>query len=137
MKTLGIDYGKRRIGMAVTDELGITVRPLPTLDRKRTDPLTAIRDTIAQEHPDTIVFGLPLDHNDEETAMAREVRSFAEKVIREIGLPVEFVDESGSSQRAEFLLRGRRKKVRRTKANVDKIAACLILEQFIEENGQS
>lgn len=133
MKVLGVDYGRRRIGMAISDSLGITVRPLSTLDRKHIDPLAALGSVVSQEHPDIIVFGLPLDHNDNETEMSREVRAFADRLGSQTDIPITFVDESGSSLRAQSLLQTRKKKARRTKANVDKIAACLILEQYLRE----
>ncbi len=134
MKLIGIDYGKRRIGLAITDETGQFVRSLPTLDRK-TSPryVSALRTLIEQERVSQIVVGLPLDSCDLDTAMSQEVRAFAARLEREAGLPVHFVDESLSSKRAHDILRNRKKKHRRNKENIDAVAACLILEAHTRE----
>lgn len=137
MKLIGIDYGRRRIGLAVTDETGTVVRGLATIDRKkRPDFRAALTAAIAAERPEAVVFGLPLDAGDGETAMSAEIRAFAadfQKNTR-MRLPVYFVDESLTSKKAAELIRFRKKKVRRDKSTTDRIAACLILEQFLREN---
>ena len=138
MKLIGIDYGRRRIGLAVTDETGTVVRGLATIDRKKNpDCRAALAAAIAAERPEAAVFGLPLDASDGETAMSAEVRAFAadfEKDALGARLPVYFVDESLTSKKAADLMRFRKKKVRRDKSTTDRIAACLILEQFLREN---
>ena len=138
MKLIGVDYGRRRIGLAITDETGTVVRGLATLDRKKYPrALESIRAVIAGERPEAavqaVVFGLPLDADDRETSMAAEIRKFAADLETSIHLPVYFIDESLTSKQAEKLLRFRKKKERRNKATVDKIAACLILEAFLRE----
>ncbi len=131
---MGVDYGRRRIGVSVTDPTGFCVRGLTTIDCQRVDSsLLALLDLIKQEAPEKIIFGLPLGPRDEETVMSREVREFAEKMSKNTHLPFNFVDESFSSQRAEHLLSFKPKKKRRNKKSVDKIAACLILEQYLKE----
>jgi putative holliday junction resolvase len=138
MKLMGIDYGRRRIGIAVGSDNGIPVRGLPTLDRKKNpDSISKLCLIIENEKPESLIFGLPLDSNDADTIMSKEVRSFAGKLETRTGLPVHFIDESNSSlQAAEFLMH-RKKKERRDKGSVDRIAACLILEQYIRECGCS
>lgn len=134
MKLLGIDYGRRRIGLAVTDEDGCCVRGLSVIDRKKvrncTEELVTI---ISTEKPAELVFGLPLDIDDQETVMSREVRSFAAQVQERTGLPVHFIDESFTSQKAAQLMLYRKKKERRDKSLSDRIAACLILQTFLED----
>ena len=137
MKLIGIDYGRRRIGLAVTDETGTVVRGLATIDRKKNpDCRAALSAAIAAERPEAAVFGLPLDADDGETAMSAEVRAFAADFEKTAPtrLPVYFVDESLTSKKAAELMRFRKKKVRRDKSATDRIAACLILEQFLKEN---
>jgi putative holliday junction resolvase len=135
MKLIGLDYGKRRIGVAVTDETGEFIRGLPTIDRQacRGDCLRLLDGVIRRENPDRIVVGLPLDPLDAETAMSREVRAFAAKLSAHTSVPVEFVDESLTSRRAYDIIRMRKKKHRRARENIDRIAACLILEAFQRE----
>ncbi|MDG5814934.1 Holliday junction resolvase RuvX [Chitinispirillales bacterium ANBcel5] len=134
MKLLGIDYGRRRIGLAVTDDDGYCIRGLDVIDRKKTsDSIEKLLHIICAQKPQTIVFGLPLDVEDKETVMSREVREFASEVQKRSALPIEFIDESLSSRRATEFLSLKKKKQRRDKAMVDKIAACLILERYREE----
>ena len=136
MKLLGIDYGRRRIGVAVTDETGAISRGLTTIDRKKhPDFINTLLSLIEQEKPDALVIGLPLDITDAETVMSKEVRSFTELLQKRSGLTVHFVDESLSSKRAAELMRFRKKKDRRDKAAIDRLAACLILDQFREDQG--
>jgi putative Holliday junction resolvase len=131
MKLIGIDYGRRRIGIAVTDETGEYIRGLPTIDRLRVaDHIAALLAVVEREHPEKIVIGLPLDIDGDETVMSKEIRAFASVLGRATGLPPVFVDESHSSKTASALLRPRRKKDRRNKEAVDRIAACVILESY-------
>ncbi len=129
MKVLGIDYGRRRVGVAVSDPEGIVVRGLSTIDRRRTpNAIPPILHLLEAEDPDIVAVGLPLDADDHDTPMSLEVRAFAERLREESGRTVELVDESFTSARAERILRTRKRKQRRTKESVDRIAACLITE---------
>ncbi len=136
MKLIGVDYGQRRIGVAVTDESGEFVRSLAALDRK-TSPqyMERLSGIIAQEQPSGIVVGIPLDVDGNDTRMSLEIRSFAASLAQKTSLPVHFVDESLTSKRANDIIRNRKRKQRRNKANIDRIAACLILEEYKKENG--
>jgi putative Holliday junction resolvase len=136
MKLIGLDYGKKRIGVAVTDETGDFIRGLPTIDRATCgvgDCISVLGGIISRENPEKIVIGLPLDPCDAETAFSLEIRKFAGKLSRISSVPVEFVDESLTSRRAYDIIRMRKKKHRRAKENIDRIAACLILEAFQRE----
>ena len=131
MKLFGIDYGRRRIGVAVTDENGEYIRGLPTIDRQKIpDYFHALRSLIAHECPERLVIGLPLDIDGDETVMSKEIRAFASELGKWISLPVIFVDESLSSIQASALMRFRKKKDRRDKEAIDRMAACIILESF-------
>ena len=134
MKLIGLDYGRRRIGVATTDETGGFIRSCPTIDRTACgDSIRAVCDVIKRENPDRIIIGLPLDTRDAETGMSLEIRAFAAKLAKAASVPVEFVDESLTSRRAHDIIRMRKKKHRRAKENVDRIAACLILEAYQQE----
>lgn len=136
MKLMGIDYGLRRVGIAVTDEQGLAIRGLTTIDRRKSpDLIAAILSLVKQEKPEALVIGLPLDIDMAETVMSKEVRSFAEKLQISSGLPVNFVDESYSSKKAAELMRFRKKKMRKDKAAIDRLAACLILQSYREDQG--
>jgi putative Holliday junction resolvase len=136
MKLIGLDYGKRRIGVAVTDETGEFIRGLPTVDRLVSgtdDLLTTLVGIIGRENPERIIIGLPLDRYDEDTAMSLEIRKFAGTLSKVTSVPIEFIDESLTSRRAHDIIRMRKKKHRRAKENIDRIAACLILEAYVRE----
>jgi putative Holliday junction resolvase len=133
MKLMGIDYGRRRIGIAVSGDGAAIARSIGIIDRKAhpngVDELIRIIDT---EKPAALVFGLPLGIDDDETDMSREVRGFAAAVEQRAALPVHFVDESFTSKRAAELAMFRKKKARRDKSLSDRIAACLILQEYID-----
>ncbi len=133
MKLLGIDYGRRRIGVATTDETGICIRSCTTIDQKKcSDPISALTAIIDKESPGILVFGVPLGPHDEETVMSREVRAFAKRLTDQLQLelPIHFVDESFSSIQSQQQLRFRKKKLRRDKQLIDRLAACNILENY-------
>lgn len=134
MKRIGVDYGRRRIGVATTDDSGSHVRGLCVIDRQREpDAITALNNIITREQARQIVFGLPLDADDRETAMAVEVKEFARALAQQCALPQFFIDESNSSKQAQVMLRSRKKKQRRNKSLIDVAAACIILDSFIRE----
>jgi putative holliday junction resolvase len=133
MKLMGIDYGRRRIGVAVSDEEGRLARSIGIVDRK-THPnyIDELIRIITQENPAAIIFGLPLNADDEETAMSKEVREFAMAIEQRVNLPIHFIDESFTSKKASELMMHRKKKARRDKSLSDRIAACLILQEYID-----
>ncbi|HEX2955803.1 MAG TPA: Holliday junction resolvase RuvX [Chitinispirillaceae bacterium] len=136
MKLMGIDYGRRRIGIAISDSDGYSIRGLTTIDRnKKPDAITAILNLIKTEAPDKLIFGLPLDIDNADTVMSKEIRTFAARLSSVSTIPVAFIDESFSSIDAGKLLMFRKKKVRRDKSTVDRLAACIILERYREEQG--
>jgi putative holliday junction resolvase len=133
MKLMGIDFGRRRIGVAVSDDGGTLARSIGIVDRKtHTDYIDELIRLISEENPAAIVFGLPLGGDDEETAMSKEVREFATAIEQRVNLPIHFVDESFTSKKASELMMYRKKKARRDKSLSDRIAACLILQEYID-----
>jgi len=133
MKILGIDYGRRRIGIAVTDETGTCVYGRPTIDRKKVDNIFSVLSAlISKESPNTLVFGVPLGPYDEETVMSKEIREFAKVLSRTISqeIAIHFIDESFTSSQAQEKLRFRKKKQRQNKDLLNRFAACHILESF-------
>lgn len=135
-RILGIDYGERRIGLAISDPTGTIARPLPTLTRRRgkRPPVEAVARLIREEGVDEVVIGLPLTPEGEESDWTRETRAYGENVGERAGVPVNFVDERFTSARAERAVRelGLKKKDREDKARVDAAAAVLILQAFLD-----
>src|SRR6516164_5139948 len=104
-RTMAIDYGTRRIGLAVTDELGLTAQGLPTLHRtnKRND-FDHLRRVIKQYGVGEIVVGLPLRMSGDEGAQSEKVKQFADEVQARFKLPVHLFDERLTSVEANRVL---------------------------------
>ena len=136
MKFLCIDYGRRRVGIAVSDPTGMLARSKTMVDRNvEIDYLSKIVFFIGEENPDELVVGLPLDIDDNETEMSREVRKFVEELKAKLPkiIPINFHDESYSSVKSNsILLQTKSKKKRQKKQEVDKVAACIILQEFLD-----
>lgn len=141
--TLAIDYGKKRLGLALSDEFGITSRPFATWTRiNRRRDLARLRDLVRQETIRRIVVGLPLHLDGTPSEMSEEARSFALRVEKAIGLPVEMVDERLSSWEARETVanKGSSKRSRSSSARneskktnpMDDIAAAIILRDYLD-----
>jgi putative Holliday junction resolvase len=134
-RVLAIDYGERRIGLALSDPTRTIAQPLPTLVRRRgkRPPVAAILELVAANDVDRIVLGLPLSLAGEETEWTREVKGFGEAIARRSNLPVDMVDERLTSVAAERAVRSlglpRREKER--KDRIDAAAAVLILQGYL------
>ena len=136
MRILGIDYGGRRIGVAVSDPTGTIASPLPTLRRRagKRPPLAKIQELAEAKEAEAVVIGLPLELDGTESDWAREVRAVGEKLARRLGLPVHFVDERLTSVQAERAVRsiGLPKRKREERGRVDAAAATLILQRWLD-----
>jgi putative holliday junction resolvase len=135
-RILGIDYGERRIGLALSDPLGMIAHPLPTLQRRRGKraPVAPI-SRLAEEHSlSAIVVGLPLTPAGEESEWTQEVRAFGAALADRTGLPVTYLDERMTSARAERAVRslGLSKQQREEKGRIDAAAAVLILQAHLD-----
>ena len=138
VRVLGIDYGDRRIGLALSDPTGTIASPLETLTYRRgkRPPLQSIVKLALIHEVDRIVVGLPLDLSGEETQRCRKVREIGAELGRRLDRPVEYLDERFSSVRAERTVRslgmGRRK--REQKGRVDALAAAIILQMWLDRS---
>jgi len=136
MRVLGIDYGERRIGIAVTDPTGTIASPYDTLQRRRgkRPPVARVAEVGRSLEVEKLVVGLPLDLNGRETEWCAEVRVFGDALARNLGVPVAYVDERMTSVQAERAVRavGLRKAERQRKGRVDAAAAALILQAWLD-----
>lgn len=132
-RILALDFGSKTIGLAVTDELGLTAQGLPTLRRsnKRTD-LDHLRRTIKQFGVGELVMGLPLRLSGDAGIQADKVEVFAEELRKKFKLPVHLFDERLTSVEANRVLRESEMSIRRRAEVVDQLAAVLILQAFLE-----
>lgn len=135
-RILAVDYGERRIGLALSDPLRMIATPLPTLQRKRgkRPPVQAILDIVQANDVDALVVGLPLTLEGTESDWTLEVRAFGEKLAQRSGLSVAFVDERMTSVAAERAVRGLGlpKYERERKDRIDAAAAVLILQAHLD-----
>lgn len=135
-RVLGIDYGERRVGLALSDPLAMIAGPLPTLARRRgkRPPVAAVARLAEEKDVAEIVVGLPLDLSGEETEWTREVRAFGERLAERTGLPVAYQDERMTSVRAERAVRslGLPRGRREEKERIDAAAAVLILQAYLD-----
>jgi len=133
VRVLGLDYGARRIGLAVSDELGITAQGLPTLHRanKRSD-FDHLRRIIKHYSVGEVVIGLPLRMSGEAGIQVEKVEAFAEELRSRFKLPVHLFDERLTSVQANRLLDEAEMGNQRRTQVVDQIAAVLILQSFLE-----
>ncbi|MFP3872899.1 MAG: Holliday junction resolvase RuvX [Thiohalophilus sp.] len=133
---LGFDYGLRRIGVAVGQEVTRSVAPLVTLSRKTDKPdWEAITRLIAEWQPDLLVVGLPLTLDGEEQEMTHRARRFGNQLKGRYNLPVELVDERLTSCEAEQLLKQRSHSGagRADPEDIDQVAAQLILQSWFDQ----
>jgi putative Holliday junction resolvase len=132
MRIAALDVGDARIGVAVSDELGITAQGVGVVRRVggRRD-LEAVAQMLAPYTPERLVVGLPLNMNGTEGPQAARVRAFAEQVAAHLGLPLEYWDERLTTVAAERILLEGDLSRRRRKELVDRVAATLILEGWL------
>ncbi|MBZ5678712.1 MAG: Holliday junction resolvase RuvX [Acidobacteriia bacterium] len=132
-RILGLDVGSRRIGMAVSDLLGITAQGIETLQRrnKRSD-FEQLRRVIREYKVREIVVGLPLRMSGEEGIQAEKMQGFAEDLRKRFGLPVHLWDERLTSVEANRLLRETEISIEKRGKAVDRMAAVLILQGWME-----
>lgn len=132
-RVVAVDLGTRRIGVAVTDGLGLTAQPHATIARHGGQrDLDAIASVVREFDAERLVLGLPLGPDGEVGRPARSVQAFAERLRAVLSVPVELIDESFTTVEAEDVLlqadlsRARRKEV------VDRVAAAVILRRWLD-----
>jgi len=134
-RILGLDYGKRRIGVAVSDPLGVTAQPFETWDvRDWNSTVKRIRTLITELGVERVVLGYPLSLSGKRGAMAKEVERFATKLYNSIQIPVMLIDERYTSVQSERHLCQMNVKYTKQKDKVDLIAAVLILQQYLDQS---
>jgi len=138
-RVLAIDYGRRRLGLAVSDPLRVAARPLATWTRSnRRHDLARLRSLCREQGITRIVVGWPLQLSGAWGDMASEAASFAERIRKDLGIPVELVDERLSSWEAAQVLvhdhatKGRSPNPRHPKRRrLDEVAAAVILRDYL------
>ncbi|HZP63782.1 MAG TPA: Holliday junction resolvase RuvX [Terriglobales bacterium] len=132
-RILGLDVGSKRIGMAVSDPLRITAQGLETLQRtnKRTD-FAKLEETVRRYEVQEIVVGYPLRMSGAEGVQAEKMQRYAEELRERLELPVHLWDERLTSAQANRILRGTEMSIKRRGEVVDRMAAVLILQSWMD-----
>ena len=127
---LGVDFGKKRTGTAYMDmEIKIPF-PCKLIEESNARKVKmALINIIEEKKIDTVIFGLPLSDDGKENEWCFEIRRFADFLLKSVKVEIVFIDEYGTSKDAEYILRGKKKSVKK-KSN-DLIAAILILENYL------
>ncbi len=132
---LGLDVGEKTIGMALSDELGLTAQPYQTLKRKgEAQDLRAIGAILEERGVATVVVGLPKNMDGSIGRQARRVAAFAEKIEAAFDVPVVFWDERLSTAAVERVLIQADVSRAKRKTHVDKLAASVILQGYLDSN---
>lgn len=138
MRLLGIDYGTKRVGLALSDGLGLLAHPYATLTRTTRERLfEALLAIIAKENVQAVVLGLPLGLNGQETETTRQVRNFAASLARRVDVPILFENEALSSKAAKEQLCQARLCGKKRLAALDQQAAVIILSDYLKRRQSS
>ena len=133
LRIVALDYGKRRIGVAVSDILRITAQPRQTLVvRDISDAVDQVKDLMLELNAERIVLGLPKNLSGSLGEMGKEVQTFGLLLSNAIQVPVEFVDERLTSVQAEKTMHFLNEKPSKNKGKVDSLSAVFILQTFLE-----
>lgn len=135
-RILALDLGRKRIGLAVSDELGITAQGLDTLERTgRREDVEALRKLAVRYGVTMILMGDPLHMSGEASRQGEYTREFARELEYKTGLPVHFRDERWTSREAERALRGSGIANDQRKPAIDRMSAVILLQSFLDSGG--
>jgi putative Holliday junction resolvase len=133
-RLLGVDWGEKRIGLALSDESRTLAQPLATLTRRagKRFPMAALQEHLTKREVAGVVVGLPLDASGSEGDAALAARQLADDIARRSGLAVALWDERFTTARVLGAVREMGGKTRNRKADVDALAATLLLQHYLD-----
>lgn len=136
MRVMGLDYGDKTVGVAISDELLITAQPIETVERERTNKLRKtyqrIETLIAEYEVEKIVLGRPLNMNGTEGDRVELTEAFAEELSRRTGLEIIWMDERLTTVEANRILEETGVAHSARKEHIDKMAAAIILQTYLD-----
>jgi len=131
---LAIDYGRKRVGLAKSDPMGVIASALETLEVKSmADTVAKVSAVIDEVEPDALVVGYPLLPSGDKSEMCAEVDRFVEKLKLNYAGPVHLVDEIYSSDQAKEIVKAHGSRVGKDKKRIDRLAAVMILQRYLDE----
>lgn len=133
-KALGIDFGTKRVGLALSDRSNIIASPYRTLNYvSEKDLITQLETVVSENNIEILVLGLPINMKGEDTVQTKKVRNFKE-ILSTLQIPIVFEDERLSSVSAINSLILQNVKTGHNKPEIDKTAAAIILQQYLDKN---
>ena len=137
-RILALDLGRKRIGIAISDELGITAQGLDTIERTgRREDIELLRRLAMERGVRQFLIGDPLHMSGEASRQGEYTREFARELERKTGIPVVFRDERWTSREAERTLRGSGIANDRRKPTIDRLSAVLLLQNYLDSGESS
>jgi putative Holliday junction resolvase len=132
-RILALDLGKKRIGLALSDPLGITAQGLPTLERTNLrQDMAALADLAADREVTLLLMGNPLHMSGHEGRQTAYVHEFAERLTRETGIPLKYWDERLTTVEAHRVLRSSGIGIEKRARAIDKLSAVILLESYLD-----
>ena len=130
---LAVDYGRKRVGFAIADPIGMIASPAGFITRRegKRAPITKIIARAEELGAQGLVFGLPLDGEGHETDWTAEVRAVGVEIAKRMGLPIRFLDERFTTAAALRTLKEMGESTRGRKGDVDALAATILLQQAL------
>ncbi|HEY9800658.1 MAG TPA: Holliday junction resolvase RuvX [Leptolyngbyaceae cyanobacterium] len=133
ISALGLDVGRKRVGVAGCDRTGLIATGITTVERKSFErDVQQIQDIVNERQVEVLVVGLPYSMDGSIGFQARQVQKFATRLAKALHLPVEYVDERLTSFQAEQMLIAENRSPSRNKGLIDRKAAALILQQWLD-----
>ncbi len=129
-RVLGVDYGTKRVGLALSDSLGITAQPLDVVARELV--VEYIQKLVQSSDVGKIIIGLPTGLGGGESDSAIGARSLADEISEATSVPLEFIDERFTSRMAESALLESGMKRRERRSTLDKVAAAIFLQDYLD-----
>lgn len=132
-RTLAVDYGRKRIGLAISDPLGIIASPAGFIERRagKRAPITKIIARATELEAQGYLIGLPLDGEGNETDWTAEVRQIGAEIAKRTGMPVRFYDERFTTAAALRTVKEMEQSTRGRKGDVDALAAAILLQHAL------
>jgi len=133
VRVLAIDYGRKRIGLALSDEMGLTAQPFATFVRtNRKSDLRRLREICRANDVQQIVVGHPVKMSGERGEMAHEAARFAARLEKDLGIAVELQDERLTSWEAEQIAAESKPAAKRKRRSLDDVAAAILLREYLD-----
>ena len=138
MRIMGLDYGSKTVGVAISDDMQITAQPVETIVRERSNKLRKtyqrLEELIGQYEVGMIVIGKPLNMNGTEGEMVQAVKSLSDELSRRTELETVLIDERLTTAEADRILKDTGVAISGRKEHIDKMAAAIILQTYLDMN---